>query len=69
MQTQQQTIILLSVMMLWVLNTTGANANVAVGTYAFDANTTGDFNVAVGRGALSTNTTADHNTAYRLSVL
>jgi hypothetical protein len=43
--------------------------NVVVGTYAFDANTTGSFNTAVGRAALSANTTANNNTAIGYQAL
>ena len=51
--------------------TDGAQYNVAVGTTALNAITTGDYNTAVGIGALTTNTEGVGNTAsgsYALSV-
>jgi hypothetical protein len=47
----------------------GSAFNVAVGTNALAANTTGAYIVAVGNGALQSNTTGNSNTAVGLSAL
>ena len=43
--------------------TDSATANIAVGPFALDAITTGDYNTAVGYDALTSNTTGNENTA------
>ena len=50
-------------------STDTAQYNLAVGTTALDAVTSGDFNVAVGYDALTSNTTGSNNTASGLQAL